>query len=157
MSDPLRCGTLHPGVGLGFPKLFSFNFLSFIHLSGLEMEEPRSSSSSSSSPSSSTDAVIHRDTSGAATSSSSTSQVREEEDDHNQYHQHHNFRHPELDVNEIGTSYRVNLAGFDERASVIRDDTWSCIIVLLTFWFFGLYLIFYLFLNIMVIFRLLVI
>ncbi|KAK9920421.1 hypothetical protein M0R45_028976 [Rubus argutus] len=100
------------------------------------MEEPRSSSSSSSSPSSSTDAVIRRDTSGAATSSSSTSQVRQEEDDHNQYHQRHNFRHPELDVNEIGTSYRVNLSGFDEGASVIRDDTWSCIIVLLTFWFF---------------------
>lgn len=122
-----------------FPLLYSL-------ISGLEMEEPRSSSSSSSSPSSSTDDVIRRDTSGAAASSSSTSQVREEEDDHNQYHQHHNFRHPELDVNEIGTSYRVNLSGFDERASVIRDDTWSCIIVLLTFWFFGLYLIFNLFL-----------
>ncbi|PRQ42944.1 putative transcription factor C2H2 family [Rosa chinensis] len=104
------------------------------------MEEPQTSSSSSSSasPSSSTDAVIHRDTttSGAGASSSSTSQVREEEDDHNQYHHHHNFRHPEPQVNEIGTSYRVGLSGFDETASVIRDDTWSCIIVLLTFWFF---------------------
>ncbi|KAL6133070.1 hypothetical protein ACLB2K_065307 [Fragaria x ananassa] len=103
------------------------------------MEESSSSSSSSPSPSSSTDAVIHRDatSSSAVASSSSASHVRDEEDDHNQYHHHHNFRQPEPEVNVIGTSYRVGgLSGFDETASVIRDDTWSCIIVLLTFWFF---------------------
>ncbi|PQM37919.1 uncharacterized protein Pyn_35725 [Prunus yedoensis var. nudiflora] len=98
------------------------------------MEEPSSSSSSSSS---SHGAFISRDTSGAAaTSSSSASQVREEEDDHNQYQQHTDFRHPEVETHEIGTSYGANLSPFDEVSTIIRDDTWSCIIVLLTFWFF---------------------
>lgn len=140
-SDPLRCVTLHPGLGLGFLKLLSpiSPSLCVPRFSGFStMEEPSSSSSSSSS---SHGAFISRDTSGAAaTSSSSASQVREEEDDHNQYQQHTDFRHPEVETHEIGTSYGANLSPFDEVSTIIRDDTWSCIIVLLTFWFFGLYL-----------------
>ncbi|TQD82392.1 hypothetical protein C1H46_032034 [Malus baccata] len=117
-------------------------------------EHPSSSSSSSSSTSSSGAASTSRDTSGGAaastsrdtsggaaaaatTSSSSASQVREEEDDDNQYQQRTHFRHPELEQNhEIGTSYGGNVPAFDEVSTVITDDSWSCIVVLLTFWFF---------------------
>ncbi|KAM2117518.1 hypothetical protein ACFX1Q_010625 [Malus domestica] len=117
-------------------------------------EHPSSSSSSSSSTSSSGAASTSRDTSGGAaastsrdtsggaaaaatTSSSSASQVREEEDDDNPYQQRTHFRHPELEQNhEIGTSYGGNVPAFDEVSTVITDDSWSCIVVLLTFWFF---------------------
>ncbi|KAM1749021.1 hypothetical protein ACFX12_009941 [Malus domestica] len=117
-------------------------------------EHPSSSSSSSSFTSSSGAASTSRDTSGGAaastsrdtsggaaaaatTSSSSASQVREEEDDDNQYQQRTHFRHPELEQNhEIGTSYGGNVPAFDEVSTVITDDSWSCIVVLLTFWFF---------------------
>ncbi|XP_022767729.1 uncharacterized protein LOC111312047 isoform X2 [Durio zibethinus] len=33
-------------------------------------------------------------------------------------------------------SYRGNLSAFDDSPPMIRDDTWSCIIVVATFWFF---------------------
>ncbi|TQD69370.1 hypothetical protein C1H46_045097 [Malus baccata] len=106
-------------------------------------DQPSSSSSSASSSSSSAAASTSRDTSGGAaasvatTSSSNASQVREEEDDDNRYQQHNHFRHPELEQNhEIGTLYGGNVPALDEVSTVITDDTWSCIIVLLTFWFF---------------------
>ncbi|XP_009377761.2 E3 ubiquitin-protein ligase APD2 [Pyrus x bretschneideri] len=107
-------------------------------------DQPSSSSSSASSSSSSAAAAsTSRDTSGGAaasvatTSSSNASQVREEEDDDNRYQQHNHFRHPELEQNhEFGTLYGGNVPAFDEVSTVITDDTWSCIIVLLTFWFF---------------------
>lgn len=104
----------------------------------------RDSGAASSPPFSSVD----REASGAASSSSSSSnspsppssssQVREgEEEDHDRYEQH--FRLPEIEQQHNSVSYRGNLFGFDD-ASVIREDTWSCVVVVLTFWFFGLYL-----------------
>ncbi|RXI01396.1 hypothetical protein DVH24_014745 [Malus domestica] len=106
-------------------------------------DQPSSSSSSASSSSSSAAASTSTDTSGGAaasvatTSSSNASQVREEEDDDNRYQQHNHFRHPELEQNhEMGTLYGGNVPALDEVSTVITDDTWSCIIVLLTFWFF---------------------
>ncbi|MBA0677521.1 hypothetical protein Goari_018925, partial [Gossypium aridum] len=103
------------------------------------MDVPNWSQASTSAASSSS----YREDSGAAAASSS--QVREEEEDRDQDYppQHHfQFHSPELDNHHIGgfLSYRDNSPAFnDNSSSVIRDDTWSCIIVVFTFWFFGSY------------------
>lgn len=47
------------------------------------------------------------------------------------------IQRPELSQPRSIVSYRVNVPTLDETSTLIRDDTWSCIIVLLTFWFFG--------------------
>lgn len=98
------------------------------------MAEPDQSTSTASSSS-----AIHREFSSNAASSSSTSQVREEEDHRDRDQLQHRFPHPELEHQQFVLPYQgnPNLSAFDD-ASVIRDDTWSCVIVLLTFWFFGL-------------------
>lgn len=93
------------------------------------MEEPHRSSGSSHS------ASVHGDSTAAATtSSSSVSQVREEDDG-----QYNRFPHSEVENQQITTSNRENFGifGGDYTSSVHRDDTWSCVVVLLTFWFFG--------------------
>lgn len=112
------------------------------------MAEPNRSSpsaSASASASSSSSSSSYREDSGgaagaAASSSGTSSQVREEEEgqDH-EYRQHlQHFHNPELENQHIDlVSYRGNLSGFDDSSTVIGDDTWSCIIVVLTFWFFG--------------------
>lgn len=46
------------------------------------------------------------------------------------------IQRPELSQPRSIVSYRVNVPTLDETSTLIRDDTWSCIIVLLTFWFF---------------------
>ncbi|KAK9290588.1 hypothetical protein L1049_008759 [Liquidambar formosana] len=76
----------------------------------------------------------NRISSEVASTSSSSSQVREEEGEE-EYDQH---QQPGLEQLPIGISYQVNHAEMDddEPSMVIRDDTWSCIIVVLTFWFF---------------------
>ncbi|KAE8099203.1 hypothetical protein FH972_017204 [Carpinus fangiana] len=96
------------------------------------MAEPDQSTSTASSSS-----AIHREFSSNAASSSSTSQVREEEDHRDRDQLQNRFPHPELEHQQFGIPYQgnPNLSAFDD-ASVIRDDTWSCVIVLLTFWFF---------------------
>ncbi|EOY07204.1 RING/U-box superfamily protein, putative isoform 3 [Theobroma cacao] len=111
------------------------------------MAEPNRSSpsaSASASASSSSSSSSYREDSGgaagaAASSSGTSSQVREEEEgqDH-EYRQHlQHFHNPELENQHIDlVSYRGNLSGFDDSSTVIGDDTWSCIIVVLTFWFF---------------------
>ena len=102
------------------------------------MAEPNWSSPSVSASSSSS----YRGDSGAAASSSGTSsQIHEEEEqDHEYPHQYH-FHNPELENQHFGlVYYRGNMSAFDDSSTVIRDDTWSCIIVVLTFWFFGSYL-----------------
>ncbi|KAB2098476.1 hypothetical protein ES319_A01G241700v1 [Gossypium barbadense] len=107
------------------------------------MDEPNWGQPSTSAASSSS----YRENSGAAaaaaaSSSGSSSQVREEEEDRDQDYppQHHfQFHSPELENHHIGgfLSYRDNSPAFnDNSSSVIRDDTWSCIIVVFTFWFF---------------------
>eukprot|EP00257_Ricinus_communis_P009427 XP_002528092.2 uncharacterized protein LOC8265049 [Ricinus communis] len=69
----------------------------------------------------------------AASSSSSSSHVREEEESIHGDNQHQ-FREADTDHTHIGF-FRGNLFVSDD-VSAIRDDTWSCIIVVLTFWFF---------------------
>lgn len=90
--------------------------------------------------------VSSRDHSAAAASSSSNHTsfpVREEYDhDHDQLLRQLEFRQPEIEQQQqeyIEISNRGNYFGFNDVASV-RDDTWSCVVVVLTFWFFGLYL-----------------
>lgn len=91
-------------------------------------------SSSPSSSSSSAPSTSSREASGAA--SSSTVPVREEDDEHERIDEHQ-FQIPEVEQQQhIGITYRGNFALFDDGAAAIRDDTWSCIIVVLTFWFF---------------------
>ncbi|GFY93160.1 RING/U-box superfamily protein [Actinidia rufa] len=95
------------------------------------MEQPdRTSTEQASSSSYST----NREFPGEATTSySSSSQVREEEAEVED-------RDPssEFFQQQTGIAYHVHYAtAEDEEASrMIRDDTWSCIIVVLTFWFF---------------------
>lgn len=110
------------------------------------MDEPNWSQPSTSAASSSSyreDSVAAA--AAAASSSGSSSQVREEEEDRDQDYppQHHfQFHSPELENHHIGgfLSYRDNSPAFNDNSSpVIRDDTWSCIIVVFTFWFFGSY------------------
>lgn len=127
---------------LGLDFQFPFSNL-FLHLNLLltlsfflsisRMAEPDQGTSTA--PSSSS--AIRRESSVNATSSSSSSQVRVAADYRDQHQLQ--FRHPGLEPQQIGTSYRgnANPLAFDDASTVIGDDAWSCIIVLLTFWFFG--------------------
>lgn len=94
------------------------------------MEEPdRNFSAQASSSSSSSNRVY----SGAATASSSSSfPVAEEAEDHDD-DQHSQFVQPQAAV-----SYQVDYGTAEDEAisRFIRDDSWSCIVVVLTFWFF---------------------
>uniref|UniRef100_A0A5B6ZBZ8 E3 ubiquitin-protein ligase APD1-4 N-terminal domain-containing protein n=1 Tax=Davidia involucrata TaxID=16924 RepID=A0A5B6ZBZ8_DAVIN len=75
----------------------------------------------------------NRESSGAASTSSSPSQVREEEEEEEEDYD----RPPQTVQQQTGVSYHVHFPTTDDEASrLIRDDTWSCIIVVLTFWFF---------------------
>ena len=131
------------GLGLGF-QFPSTIFLSlFLLLSLSRMADTTTStapSSSSSASTSSSAAVISRDTSGDAASSSNSSQLRENEGQTQTQNEHqHRFRGHEMERQQVGhvPYHRGDLSGFDDSSTVIRDDTWSCVIVLLTFWFFG--------------------
>ncbi|XP_062166652.1 E3 ubiquitin-protein ligase APD2 [Alnus glutinosa] len=97
------------------------------------MAEPDQSTSTA--PSSS---AIHRESSGNEASSSSSSQVRQEEHYRDRDQLQHRFPHPEPEHPQVFIPYQgnQNLSAFDDASTVIRDDTWSCVIVLLTFWFF---------------------
>ncbi|XP_057498551.1 E3 ubiquitin-protein ligase APD2-like [Actinidia eriantha] len=95
------------------------------------MEQPdRNSTEQASSSSYST----NREFPGEATTSySSSSQVREEEAEAED-------RDPssEFFQQQTGVAYHVHYATAEDEevSTMIRDDTWSCIIVVLTFWFF---------------------
>ncbi|GAV75487.1 zf-C3HC4_3 domain-containing protein [Cephalotus follicularis] len=97
------------------------------------MSEPNDTSPSASTPSSSN----REEASGA---SSSSSRIREDENGNRNFDsddvQQHQFRNPDVDHHHISVSYRGNVTSFDDSSTFIRDDTWSCIIVVLTFWFF---------------------
>lgn len=100
------------------------------------MAEPDRSSASTSASSTT------RDSSGAGAASPSSSLnsspvSEEEETHHNHDHDAHRFGQPELEHQNFGFAYRGNFFASDDAATVISDDTWSCIIVVLTFWFFG--------------------
>ncbi|KAJ7949975.1 RING/U-box superfamily protein [Quillaja saponaria] len=83
-------------------------------------------------PSSSSLSTINRDSSGASSSSSNSSEVHEEENEYNG----HLFPSTEAEPLEIGIPHQGNDPVFVDAVSVIRDDTWSCVVVLLTFWLF---------------------
>lgn len=72
-------------------------------------------------------------------SSPSSSQVHEEEADERGgiEPQVGDFRQPQLEQQRIGINYRGNFTVPDDTGAAMQDDTWSCIIVVLTFWFFG--------------------
>jgi hypothetical protein len=127
-------------VWISFSLLLLWNshsLLSSFFLS--RMAEPDQSTSTA--PSSS---AIHRESSGNEASSSSSSQVRQEEHYRDRDQLQHRFPHPEPEHPQVFIPYQgnQNLSAFDDASTVIRDDTWSCVIVLLTFWFFGLSLSF---------------
>ncbi|KAJ4704440.1 RING/U-box superfamily protein [Melia azedarach] len=101
------------------------------------MAEPDRNSPSTSSSS------TNREYSDAAAASSSSNSSSAREEDRNNYpynhihvHHDHHFQRSELEQHTGGFSYRGNFVSFDDASNVIRDDTWSCIIVVLTFWFF---------------------
>lgn len=82
--------------------------------------------------------LINRESSGADASSSNSSTVRVEvEHVRHERNFDNEFRHPEFDQQNVGFSYRGNFSDFDDAATVVGNDTWTCIILIITFWFFG--------------------
>ncbi|OMO85057.1 Zinc finger, RING/FYVE/PHD-type [Corchorus capsularis] len=107
------------------------------------MAELNRSSTSASASISTASSSSYRTDSGASASSSgsSPSQAREEQEEQGRdeyQHQNHHFHNPEPENQHIGrvSPYRDNYSAFDDSSTAIGDDTWSCIIVVLTFWFF---------------------
>ncbi|XP_022745118.1 uncharacterized protein LOC111295729 [Durio zibethinus] len=102
------------------------------------MAEPNWSSPSASAFAFASSSSSYRADSGAAASSSGTSShVHDQEEQDHEYPRQHHFHSPELENQHLGlVSYRGNSSAFGDSSTVIREDTWSCIIVLLTFWFF---------------------
>uniref|UniRef100_A0A5B6ZBF9 RING-type domain-containing protein n=1 Tax=Davidia involucrata TaxID=16924 RepID=A0A5B6ZBF9_DAVIN len=98
------------------------------------MEEPYHTSSvpdfSSSASSTNRESLV------VASTSSFPSQVREEEEEEEE--EEHHYLHPQLVQQQNNVSYHAHFptTDDDETSTLIRDDTWSCIIVVLTFWFF---------------------
>jgi hypothetical protein len=100
--------------------------------------------------------VSSRDYSAAASSSSSSSSsnhasfpVHEED---NQRFRQIEYRQPEIEYLQhqyIDLSHRGNYFAFDD-LSAIRDCTWFCVVVVLTFCFFGLSFVYH-FLSIIII------
>lgn len=102
------------------------------------MAQSSSSSSTATGPihadAASSSSSTNRDSSPASSSSFPT--VREDEDHSEFNHQiHRSFGESDTDQQHIGF-FRGNMIFVDD-VSAIRDDTWSCVIVVLTFWFFG--------------------
>ncbi|GMY10591.1 E3 ubiquitin-protein ligase APD2-like isoform X2 [Fagus crenata] len=92
----------------------------------------------------------------SSSSPPSTSQVQEEVENehhdedgdnnhHHRYHHHHRHHygllldhHQERQQQQPSTlTYRVNISISDAPSTQIRDDVWSCLVVLVTFWFFA--------------------
>ncbi|KAJ8898924.1 hypothetical protein K2173_008417 [Erythroxylum novogranatense] len=109
-----------------------------------EMKTGRMSSPEETPPiSSSTPPSINRESSDA--SSSSSSRVRggggEEQNGRSrdrsrngEQEYEHQFVQPELEQQQIGIPFRGSFLLIDD--GIVRDDTWSCVIIVLTFWFF---------------------
>ncbi|XP_042481974.1 E3 ubiquitin-protein ligase APD2-like isoform X2 [Macadamia integrifolia] len=76
---------------------------------------------------------VSGDLSGSApSSSSSSSESVQEEENHNDQEQT-----PELQQQRTSVSYRVNISISDVTSTEMREDAWSFLVVLLTFWFFS--------------------
>ncbi|KAK6943501.1 protein of unknown function DUF4792 [Dillenia turbinata] len=92
-----------------------------------------SNSASTSDPSSSSSSTNRGAQDVPSTSSSSQVEERQEEVENNEDED----RRPEFEPPPLTTvSYRIIDTLTDEASPFIRDDTWSCAIVLITFWFF---------------------
>lgn len=92
---------------------------------------------------------------GPSSASPSTSRVQEEEEEgvenerhengdsslrrHRHYPLHHILlnHHRQQQQQSSNFSYRVNISISDVPSTEMRDDVWSCLVVLVTFWFFG--------------------
>lgn len=86
----------------------------------------------------------------SSSSSPSSSQVQDEENNrpqngddisdeqsqHNHIEQQPQQQQHQQRISRIFT-YHVNLLVSDVAASEMKDDVWSCLVVLVTFWFFG--------------------
>ncbi|XP_024956035.1 E3 ubiquitin-protein ligase APD2 isoform X2 [Citrus sinensis] len=95
-----------------------------------------------SSPSTSSSAAAASSSSSPLYPSPSPAPERDEEQIHNHNnfdHEHHahRFERPELDRQNVGVSHEGNFTRSDGASwTNVSDDTWSFIIVALTFWFF---------------------
>ncbi|OUZ99093.1 zinc finger protein [Macleaya cordata] len=72
--------------------------------------------------------------SSASSSISPPLQVQEEEEEVNQ---HHEQNQQEQNQRQTNVSFRVNFTIFDWSSSDIMDEAWSCLSVLVIFWFFA--------------------
>jgi hypothetical protein len=84
--------------------------------------------------------VSSRDYSAAASSSSSNHASFPVHEEDNQRFRQIEYRQPEIEYLQhqyIDLSHRGNYFAFDD-LSAIRDCTWFCVVVVLTFCFFGL-------------------
>ncbi|XP_038719176.1 E3 ubiquitin-protein ligase APD2-like isoform X2 [Tripterygium wilfordii] len=98
---------------------------------------PPSCSGSSNRDSSPSNSAVATASSNSPPSSSSSSQVREEEEGQNHdIDQQNQFREHEIEQQRIVGFHRGSFWTFNDMSNVVRDDTWSCIIVVLTFWLF---------------------
>jgi len=97
--------------------------------------------------------VSSRDYSAAASSSSSNHASFPVHEEDNQRFRQIEDRQPEIEYLQhqyIDLSHRGNYFAFDD-LSAIRDCTWFCVVVVLTFCFFGLSFVYH-FLSIIIIF-----
>lgn len=101
----------------------------------MEEEQPAPASSAPASTTPFPSSIQNAHFSSAAASSSRASEAdADANEDENLMQRHHS---PELQRQQISVTYRGDAGVDDEDGSAtIRDDTWSCIIVVLTFWFF---------------------
>lgn len=82
--------------------------------------------------------------SSSSSSSPSSSQVQDEENNRpqngddisNEQSQHNHIEQQQQRISRTFT-YHMNLLVSDVAASEMKDDVWSCLAVLVTFWFFG--------------------
>lgn len=101
----------------------------------MEEEQPAPASSAPASTTPFPSSIHNAHFSSAAASSSRASEAdADANEEENLMQRHHS---PELQRQQISVTYRGDAGVDDEDGSAtIRDDTWSCIIVVLTFWFF---------------------
>lgn len=54
---------------------------------------------------------------------------------------HHHDQEQEREHPSSAVSYRLNISMSNAAANQMRDDVWSCLAVLIAFWFFGSFLL----------------
>ncbi|XP_059429323.1 E3 ubiquitin-protein ligase APD2-like [Corylus avellana] len=68
----------------------------------------------------------------------------ERQENGDNHHPHHHHHHHHILLNRLQqhhrpsiVSYRMNISMPDAASTEMRDDMWSCLVVLVTFWFFA--------------------